>query len=299
MSGGADSAVTAAIAVDAIGAQHVAGIFMPTDYNPDQSRIDAQDTCDALGIPLTVLPIGKYYTELVDGLCEAGVWSQSHVVDVARQNVQARVRGLLLMAAANEANAGVIATSNRTETALGYFTLFGDSVGVIPAPLGDVYKTTTTYGGVVRPGVYELAHWRNQQAKGAGAALPVPRSVLTKPPSAELAPGQSDEATLGAYETIDPLLVAYLEHDASVSELVHLAQQLQVADPRAHVQRIVTLVGVAEFKRRQTGPKIKVGPVAFGRDRRMPIVNQFVETVPDIRPGMQDQCDRLTATTTV
>jgi NAD+ synthase (glutamine-hydrolysing) len=254
LSGGVDSSLVAALAVEALGAEHVVGVTMPSRYTSQGTRSDAERLAQNLGIRLVTLPIGAaldaYLGELapVLGGGELGVTSE---------NLQARIRGNLLMALSNHEGWLVLTTGNKSELAVGYCTLYGDMAGGF-AVIKDLPKTL----------VYELSRHLNQKA---GREL-IPESVLTRPPSAELRPDQTDQDSLPPYEVLDPILKAYVEEDKVLDEIVEMG-----FDP-AVVKEVVRLVDLNEYKRRQAPPGVKITPKAFGRDRRLPICNFY-------RPG--------------
>jgi len=249
LSGGIDSALTATLAVDALGAEHVHGVLLPSRYSSQGSVDDAKTLAANLGIETRTLPIEDGFSALLSTL-EPSFGGMP--ADVTEENLQARVRGTLLMALSNKFGWIVLATGNKSELSVGYSTLYGDMVGGF-APIKDLYKTH----------VYELARWRNRR----GAAIPA--ASIEKPPSAELRPGQEDTDSLPAYELLDPILRAYVEEDRSVDEIVASG-----AD-RATVERVVRMVDAAEYKRRQGPLGIRVSPKAFGKDRRMPVTNRY------------------------
>jgi NAD+ synthase (glutamine-hydrolysing) len=263
LSGGIDSALTVTIAVDALGPQAVTGVAMSSKYSSEHSRADAFDLADNLGITLLDIPIegphGTFETALrehIEGLPGT---------DIAEQNLQARIRGVYMMALANaRPRAIVLTTGNKSELATGYATLYGDMAGGF-AVLKDVPKLL----------VYRLSEWRNRDPDappGAPTKGVIPTSTITKPPSAELKPGQVDQDSLPPYEVLDPILEAYVEQDRSVEEIVAMGYADDV------VRRIARMVDRAEYKRRQAPPGPKITSRAFGRDRRLPITNRFVET---------------------
>ena len=251
LSGGIDSALTAVLAADALGPENVNTVFMPSRYSSELSRIDAQALADNLGVPLHVIPIEGAFQAFLEALAGSFEGQQP---DVTEENIQARVRGTILMAISNKLGYLVLTTGNKSETATGYCTLYGDMAGGF-ALLKDVPKTL----------VQELARHRN----GTGPNPPIPNSILTKPPSAELRPDQKDEDSLPPYAVLDPILQLYVEEDRSVEEMV--ASGL----PPAEVARAIRLVDQSEYKRRQAPPGIKITHRAFGRDRRLPIVNHY------------------------
>jgi NAD+ synthase (glutamine-hydrolysing) len=250
LSGGIDSSLVAAIAVDALGADRVVGVAMPSAYSSDHSVTDARALAEALGIEFMVLPINKPVDALLDVLAEPFEGTEP---GVAEENVQARVRGNLLMALSNKFGSLVLATGNKSELAVGYATLYGDMAGGF-AVIKDVPKTL----------VYRLARWRNAQGDD-----PIPESVLTKPPSAELRPGQLDTDSLPPYEVLDPIIEAYVEQDVSADELIARGLDAEL------VERVIRMIDRAEYKRRQAAPGPKVTGRAFGKDRRVPITNRF------------------------
>jgi NAD+ synthase (glutamine-hydrolysing) len=249
LSGGIDSSLVATIAVDALGRDRVVGVAMPSSYSSPSSLTDAQALAANLGIRLLVLPIAEPVEGFLAVLKEPFTGTEP---GVAEENVQARARGTLLMSLSNKFGSLVLTTGNKSELAVGYSTLYGDMAGGF-AVIRDVPKTL----------VYALARWRN------GAGVVIPQSVLDKPPSAELRPGQLDTDSLPPYEVLDPILEGYIEDDASVDELV--AQGFD----RATVERVVGMVDGAEYKRRQAPPGPKITGRSFGKDRRLPITNRF------------------------
>ena len=279
LSGGIDSALAAAIAVDALGPDAVWGVGMPGPYSSGGSVTDARALADNLGIRFDVVPITDAYLErhrVLTGLLTDRTGGPGH--PVAWENLQARLRGTTLMTLANATGALVCTTGNRSESAVGYFTLYGDSCGTAPNPLGDLLKTTVTLqDGTVLPGVHGLARWRNELAAAAGRVPPIPASTLTKPASAELAPGQQDSDSLPEYPVLDRLLLAFLEDHASARELADslVADGWDRQEATDTVDRVLTLVDRSEFKRRQVPIRIKVSRLSFGRDRRMPLASHW------------------------
>ncbi|MCL0069437.1 NAD+ synthase [Dehalococcoidia bacterium] len=251
LSGGVDSSLVAAIAVDALGPENVVGVSMPSRYSSEESRTDAQLLSENLGIEMRVIPI----EEAMDGYLSmlAGSFAGTQE-DVAEENLQARIRGNILMALSNKFGWLVLTTGNKSEIACGYCTLYGDTAGGF-AVIKDVPKTL----------VYELARHKNSSA----AREIIPRRVIEKEPSAELRPGQRDVDSLPPYEVLDPILEAYVEEDKSLDQIVALGFD------RKLVQRVISLVDGSEFKRRQSPPGIKITPRAFGKDRRLPITNRY------------------------
>jgi NAD+ synthase (glutamine-hydrolysing) len=254
LSGGIDSALTAAIAVDAVGPDRVSGVTMPSDFTSGGTLDDAYRLAYNLGIDLYEYPISDIfgsYRGLLSPVVPKGE------IGVTEENLQARIRGNILMALSNCFGWLVLATGNKSEIAVGYCTLYGDMVGGF-AVLKDVPKTT----------VYALSRWRNREA---GSAI-IPASTIRRKPSAELKPGQVDEDSLPPYPVLDRIIELYVEGDLSVSEIV--AEGID----RATVRRVVRMIDFSEYKRRQGPPGIKITPKAFGRDRRLPITNRY-------RPG--------------
>jgi NAD+ synthase (glutamine-hydrolysing) len=252
MSGGIDSAVVAAVAADAIGGENVYGVALPSEYSSEHSRTDASDLARRLGAHFREVPIRP----MVDAFME-----QLHLTGLAAENVQARIRGTTLMALSNAEGHLVLATGNKSELAVGYSTIYGDAVGGF-APIKDVPKTL----------VWALARWRNGQAEARGETLPIPPNSITKPPSAELSPGQLDSDSLPDYEVLDAILARYVDHDLGAAEIVAEGFDAEL------VQKVARMVDAAEWKRRQYPPGTKISFKAFGRDRRLPITNHWRET---------------------
>jgi NAD+ synthase (glutamine-hydrolysing) len=249
LSGGIDSSLVAAVAADALGRDRVTGVAMPSAYSSEGSVTDARAVAANLGIRLLVLPILESVEAFLSVLKEPFAGTEE---GTAEENLQARTRGVLLMALSNKFGGLVLNTSNKSELAVGYGTLYGDMAGGF-AVIKDVPKTL----------VYELARWRNE------AGVVIPQSVLDKPPSAELRPDQRDSDSLPPYEVLDPVLEGYVEDDLSIDELV-----AQGSD-RDLVEQVIQLVDSAEYKRRQAPPGPKVTGRSFGKDRRLPITNRF------------------------
>lgn len=247
LSGGIDSALTAAIAVDALGADQVVGVAMPARYSSPESLQDAEDLADLLGIQLLALPIDGMFQACLDGLAPH---FGERAPDLAEENLQSRLRGLSLMALSNKLGWLVLTTGNKSEYAVGYATLYGDMCGAY-AVLKDVAKLR----------VYALAAWRNARPDGPR----IPRHSIERPPSAELRPNQLDSDSLPPYEILDPLLELYVEAEMSRQEIKERGHAPEL------VERVASLVDRAEFKRRQAAPGPKVTGRAFGRERRMPI----------------------------
>jgi NAD+ synthase (glutamine-hydrolysing) len=251
LSGGVDSSLVAAIAADAVGTDNVVGISMPSRYSSPGSKSDAEALAGNLGIRFQVVSIEKAFTAYLETLAEPFKDTQP---DATEENMQARIRGNILFALSNKFGWLVLACSNKSETATGYTTLYGDMAGGF-IPLKDVPKTL----------VIELAEYKNRLA---GKEV-IPVAVLTKAPSAELRPDQKDVDSLPPYEVLDPILKAYVEDDATIDQIIDMGYD------RAIVMKIARLVDMSEYKRRQSAPGIKITPRGFGRDRRLPITNQF------------------------
>ncbi|HZD01305.1 MAG TPA: NAD+ synthase [Actinomycetes bacterium] len=249
LSGGIDSSLVATIATDALGRHRVTGVAMPSEYSTQGSLDDARALATSLGIELLILPIHEPVHGFLAALKEPFDGTEP---GIAEENIQARVRGTLLMSLSNKFGHLVLTTGNKSELAVGYCTLYGDMAGGFSV-IRDVPKTL----------VYALARWRNE------LGVVIPQSVLDKPPSAELRPGQLDTDSLPPYEALDPILERYIEDDASVEEVI--AEGFD----RDTVERVVRLVDGAEYKRRQAAPGPKVTGRSFGKDRRLPITNRF------------------------
>ena len=254
LSGGVDSSLTATVAVDALGPAHVHGVLMPSRHSSEHSVSDAEKLAANLGIDARIVGIEPAHAALAE-MIEADLGRGLDAGGLTDQNLQARVRGTTLMALANEHGWLVLTTGNKSELAVGYSTLYGDTAGAF-AVISDLWKLD----------VYELCRWRNQQA---GGEL-IPATVLSKAPSAELAPGQRDDQSLPPYEVLDPILRRYVEQLESVEEI----QQTGIA-PAEVVERVCRMVDAAEYKRRQTPIGPRLTGRAFGRDRRMPIINRY------------------------
>jgi len=255
LSGGIDSAVVATLAIDALGAEHVTTVAMPSPYSSEHSVTDAQTLATNLGCTHHVLPIGgplAATSDVLGGLVMTGFDDAHHDggPGVAYENLQSRLRGVLMMALSNEHGSIVLTTGNKSEYAVGYATLYGDMAGGF-APLKDVPKLL----------VYDLARWRNRDGEV------IPTATIDKPPSAELRPDQLDQDSLPSYEVLDDIILAYVELDLGIDAIV------QRGHDRDEVRRVVRLVDGAEFKRRQAAPGPKITERAFGRDRRVPITN--------------------------
>ncbi|HWR89426.1 MAG TPA: NAD+ synthase, partial [Dissulfurispiraceae bacterium] len=253
LSGGIDSSIVAAVAVDAIGHEHVTGIFMPSPYTSVESREDVRDLAGALGIRVIEVPIDDIFKQF---LATLGPWFSGLPVDTTEENIQARIRGNILMAFSNKFGWLVLTTGNKSEMSVGYATLYGDMAGGF-AVIKDVPKTL----------VYDLCQWRNA---AAGRAI-IPERVLVKAPTAELKPDQRDTDTLPPYDVLDPILRDYIEKDMSHDEIV---RAMQGCGEKA-VRRVLRMVDTSEYKRRQSPPGVKITPRAFGKDRRFPITNRY------------------------
>ncbi|MFB3895625.1 MAG: NAD+ synthase [bacterium] len=254
LSGGIDSSIVAAIAVDAVGKKNVTGVFMPSQYSSNQSLIDAKKLATNLGIRFIQLPIHKPFESILDVLAPQ---FKGKKPDVTEENLQARIRGNYMMALSNKFGCLVLTTGNKSEMSTGYATLYGDMAGGF-AVIKDVPKML----------VYALSRYRNRLAK----KQLIPNSVLTKAPTAELRPNQKDSDSLPPYETLDPILQAYVEDDKSYTEIVAMGFDADT------VRRVMRLVDISEYKRRQAPPGVKITERAFGRDRRMPITNRYRDT---------------------
>jgi NAD+ synthase (glutamine-hydrolysing) len=258
LSGGIDSTLVATIAVDALGPASVLGLAMPSEFSSAHSVDDAKQLASNLGIEMLELSIADIYHAYLDTMSHA---FGSVEIGLAEENLQARARGNLVMAVSNRYGHLVLATGNKSEMACGYATLYGDMAGGF-ALLKDVFKTE----------VYALSAYRNS------LGMVIPDNVLTKPPSAELRPDQKDSDSLPPYDVLDPILEAYIEHDAGIEELVTAGHD------RSVVETVIALVDRAEYKRRQAPPGPKVTTKAFGRDRRLPITNRWREGSPGSLP---------------
>ena len=259
LSGGIDSALTATIAADAVGPDNVYTVVMPSRYSSDHSVGDAEELVKRQGVHSVTVPIRSMVDAFEAELAPAGF----PPAGLPAENLQARVRGVILMGLSNAAGHLVLTTGNKSELATGYSTLYGDSAGGY-GPIKDVLKTL----------VWELARWRNDRAVARGESPPIPENSITKPPSAELAPGQKDTDSLPDYEVLDALLDDYVEKDMGAEQLIAVGH-----DPDL-VQRVIRLVDQAEYKRRQYPPGPKITQKNFGRDRRLPITNGWRERLP-------------------
>nr|MDQ3039306.1 NAD+ synthase [Pseudomonadota bacterium] len=251
LSGGIDSSVVLAIAVDALGPENVTAVRMPSRYTASLSNDLAQQQCDVLGVKLMALPIEKPFQAYLDTLAEtfAGL-----PVDTAEENLQSRIRGALLMALSNKLGGMLLTTGNKSEYAVGYATIYGDMCGGY-APIKDLYKTE----------VFDLARWRNT----VGGAPVIPSAVIDRPPSAELRDNQKDQDSLPAYDVLDAILLRHIDQEQSRAEIVAAGFAGDVVD------RMLHLVRISEWKRHQSAPGPKVSRRAFGRERRYPITNGY------------------------
>lgn len=255
LSGGIDSSLVAAIAVDALGPENVLGISMPSGYSSEGSKTDAQEMAENLGMQCLIIPIEDIFRLSLQAMIPV---IGEEDPGVAGENLQARIRGNIMMTVSNKFGPIVLTTGNKSEMAVGYCTLYGDMAGGF-AVIKDVFKTV----------VYELCVYRNT----LGAKAVIPQSVIEKPPSAELRPDQKDTDSLPPYEILDAILRAYVEQDRSFEEIIAMGFE------SATVQRIMRLVDLSEYKRRQAPPGVKITTRAFGRDRRLPITNRYRESI--------------------
>lgn len=252
LSGGVDSALTLAIAVDALGAGRVEAVAMPSRYTADISNNDAEEEAQMLGVYFHTIAIEDNFSAFENSLAAR---FEGLAVDTTEENIQARIRGVLLMSISNKTGKMVLTTSNKSETAIGYATLYGDMAGGF-GPLKDVNKTL----------VYALCRYRNT------ISAAIPERVITRPPTAELRADQKDSDSLPPYDVLDPILSAWIEDEKSVTEIIEMGYEADV------VQRIVGMVTRNEYKRRQSSPGVKITSLAFGRDRRYPITSGYRST---------------------
>ena len=251
LSGGIDSALVATLAVDAVGKENVYGVSLPSKYSSAHSLSDAKALATNLGIDYRVIEIEPVVQSFV---------AATKLTGVAEENVQARVRGSLLMGLSNQEGHLILATGNKSELAVGYSTLYGDAVGGF-APIKDIFKVD----------VWRLAKWRNDAAKSRGEVAPIPENSITKEPSAELRPGQKDTDSLPDYQLLDRLLDIYVEKNGDAAEIIKAGFEKSLVD------RVITMVDRAEYKRRQYPPGTKVSAIAFGKDRRLPMTSRWKE----------------------
>ncbi len=251
LSGGIDSALVAAIACDALGARNVYGVSMPSKYSSDHSKGDAAELARRTGLNFRTIPIEPMFDAYM---------SSTELTGLAEENLQSRLRGTLLMAISNQEGHIVLAPGNKSELAVGYSTLYGDSVGAY-GPIKDVYKTS----------IFRLAEWRNRAATERGQTPPIPENSISKPPSAELRPGQVDTDSLPDYPVLDAILALYVDRDQGADAIV------AAGFDRDLVVKTLRMVDTAEYKRRQYPPGTKISPKGFGKDRRLPITNRWRE----------------------
>jgi NAD+ synthase (glutamine-hydrolysing) len=256
LSGGIDSAVVAAIAAAALGPQNVTAVSLPSAISSSHSMEDARALAENLGLPFVIVPISEAVASCEASLAPLFAGRQP---DVTEENIQARIRGVLMMALSNKFGALLLTTGNKSELAVGYCTLYGDMCGGL-AIISDLFKTQ----------VYALAKWINADAVKAGRKPPIPQSTIDKPPSAELRPGQTDQDTLPPYPVLDGILKGYVEEGLSRSDLIKRG----FAEPV--VNEVVRKVDLNEYKRKQAAPGLKITPLAFGMGRRIPIVQKYV-----------------------
>ncbi|WP_055563754.1 NAD+ synthase [Streptomyces atriruber] len=252
LSGGIDSAITAAIACDALGAQNVYGVAMPSRYSSDHSIGDAEELARRTGLNFRTVPIAPMFDAYMGSLGLTGL---------AEENLQSRLRGTMLMALSNQEGHIVLAPGNKSELAVGYSTLYGDSVGAY-GPIKDVYKTA----------IFRLAKWRNRAAQERGQTPPIPENSISKPPSAELRPDQVDTDSLPDYPVLDGILELYVDRDQGADTIVAAGYDREL------VTKTLRMVDTAEYKRRQYPPGTKISAKGFGKDRRLPITNRWRES---------------------
>ena len=251
LSGGIDSTIVTVLAADALGPENVHCVLMPSRFSSDHSVADAEKLCANLGVESRILPIEPAHASMLEMLAPSfGDRDQ----DTTEENLQSRIRGVMMMALSNKLGWLILTTGNKSETSVGYSTLYGDTAGGF-AVIKDLWKTQ----------IYHLCRWRNDQA---GTEL-IPENVISKPPSAELRPGQRDDQSLPPYEVLDAILALYVENDLTGSEIKEKGYDPPIVD------RVVRLVDVAEYKRRQNPPGVRLSSKAFGRDRRMPMTNHY------------------------
>jgi NAD+ synthase (glutamine-hydrolysing) len=253
LSGGIDSSLTAAVAVDALGPGNVVGVTMPSQFNSSETIVDARKTAENLKMEFHTIPIGGVLDAFGPALGHVQGWSDE---GIAYENLQARIRGTILMSLSNKFGYMVLTTGNKSETAVGYSTLYGDTAGGF-AVIKDVPKTM----------VYQLSRYLNR-LKGAEV---IPETVIVRPPSAELRDGQKDSDSLPPYDMLDEVLRGYVENDLSVGQLIESGRNAET------VRLVARLVDRNEYKRRQCPPGVKITPRAFGKDRRMPITNRYTD----------------------
>jgi NAD+ synthase (glutamine-hydrolysing) len=251
LSGGIDSALVATIAADVLGKENVKAVFMPSQYTSRQSRDDSIELVKNIGIEFTEMPITDIFSAYLKDL---GPHFEGQAPNIAEENLQARIRGNLLMAFSNKFGYLVLATGNKSEVSTGYATLYGDMCGGLSV-IKDVPKTM----------VYKLANYRNS------ISSVIPQSIIDRPPTAELKPEQKDQDTLPTYDVLDKIIEYYVENDMSTEEIVRASRDL----PSSLVEKTISMIDRNEYKRRQSAPGIKITPKAFGKDRRLPITNKY------------------------
>ncbi|MGA5793244.1 NAD+ synthase [Streptomyces cellulosae] len=256
LSGGIDSALVAAIACDAVGPENVYGVSMPSKYSSDHSKGDAAELARRTGLNFRTVSIEPMFDAYMGSL---------ELTGLAEENLQSRLRGTMLMAISNQEGHIVLAPGNKSELAVGYSTLYGDSVGAY-GPIKDVYKTL----------VFRLARWRNRAAEERGETPPIPENSISKPPSAELRPGQVDTDSLPDYPVLDAILALYVDQDKGADDIVEAGYDREL------VEKTLRMVDRAEYKRRQYPPGTKISPKGFGKDRRLPITNGWREGLPPV-----------------
>ena len=250
LSGGIDSALVLALAADALGKEKVVSVTMPSRYSSKETLNDALEMAKKLGIEIHNIPIKTLHNQFQEQLLP--IWRNDKSKSLTDENIQARIRGNLIMAISNEYNWLVLTTGNKSEIAMGYCTLYGDMCGGF-ALIKDVPKTI----------VFDLCKWRNTQSEI------IPPSIISRPPSAELRPDQKDIDTLPPYDQLDPILEAYIEQDMGINSLTEAGFESQL------VEHVINAVEISEYKRRQSPPGVKITPRSFDKDRRMPIVNKY------------------------
>ena len=255
LSGGIDSALVLAVAVDALGKERVRAVMMPSPYTADISLIDARDMAGRLGVRYDEISIVPEFEAFKASLAHE---FEGLASDATEENIQARIRGTLLMALSNKFGSIVLTTGNKSEMATGYCTLYGDMAGGF-AVIKDLVKTI----------VFRLAQWRNANDPYASCAEPIPQRIITRPPSAELRADQRDQDSLPPYDVLDGILQRYMENDQSIEDII------AAGFPRADVEQVTRLIKVNEYKRRQAPVGIRVTHRSFGKDWRYPITSRF------------------------
>jgi NAD+ synthase (glutamine-hydrolysing) len=255
ISGGIDSAVTAAVAAAALGAENVVGVTMPSRFNSPETIADSKKVADLLGCPLLTIPIEPILRSFHEALQAEPRWNDQ---GLAYENLQARIRGMILMSLSNQIGALVLTTGNKSEVSVGYSTLYGDTAGGFSV-IKDVLKTM----------VYRLARYMNERA---GREV-IPVSVIERVPTAELRPNQRDRDSLPEYDLLDRIIMGYVEQDQSAQDLVAAGL------PAREVERVIRMIDRNEYKRRQSPPGVRITAKAFGKDRRLPITNRYTTTI--------------------